>query len=425
MAFSPILSSDRHSMNMVTLKLLQRIKVVGRNQRTFTTAKVLRFWLLLCLCAGIAGMAQCARSYKNNGPIRTVHVKVVVEPGFSETPQWRAIITALFEKTNPIMQEHAGVVFSVDTMCVWNMESVPSHYDLFVGDCLVKEQPRGKSDIVVYFTRMSNAPALISGMTLYELGYAYLQEPTTTNPSSIDAKTVYSLVHWLGHMFGAAHCYYNKENVTVMNPFVHDGIIMNPDRSETPGEPDFHEGNVVVMKGLSLRPFEEKDWEKNDWPKIKKVYEKVHSTYNPWKISPAGELTGYEKDAFQEGNLLLYLSSWASLCGYPDRANTYLDSLTVLYEAISHLCVHQGIVGKTRICTLCGYSASEASNWLELQKFYIGMRRAFIQLRKGDTVAANGYFTAAIRNIPDQLEIMKEKYTNGFLFYKERYRTLK
>jgi hypothetical protein len=380
------------------------------------------FMKLMVLCiAMVFGMVRCSGTFPGAKPLRTLHVKVVVNPSFSSTPQWQAIVFALFEKTNNVMREGAGIVLQIDTMCVWDIQNVPSHRDLLVGDCLVKEQPRGKSDIVLYFTRIGNPPALISAMTLYELGYAYIQQPTTMNPAHIDDKTVYSLVHWLGHLFGAAHCYFNRENVTVMNPFVHDGIIMEPKTSDALQGPEFHKGNLLLMQGLSWRPFEEKEWSKNEWPKIKRLYERIHHTYNHWKISPDGELSTYENDAFHEGNLLLYLSSWASLCGYPDKANAYLDTLSLLYGAITSKCMHEGVIGKTRICAQCGYEASEASSWLEQQNFHIAMRRAVILLRKGDSTGADRCFADAIKKIPDQLAIMKDKYSNGYSFYKERY----
>jgi hypothetical protein len=383
--------------------------------------KFFRFRLLFCIGLGFPGLFFCGGTFRGTVPLRTVHVKVVVDPSFSTTAEWRAIVTALFEKADHTLQECAGVKLLVDSMIIWDMESAPSHTDLLIGDCLVKEQPRGSSDIVVYFARMGNPPALISGMTLYELGYAYLQQPTTMNPAHIDEKAVSSLVHWLGHMFGAAHCYFDKEKITVMNPFVHDGIIMTSKDTDAPMAPVFHKGNTGLMRCLSHRPFEEKEWNRKLWPKIKQVYEKVHNDYNPWTIDRDGEIRNYEKDAFHEGNLILYLSSWASLCGYPDVAIRYLDSLVFLYTAVTNKCVREGVVGKTRICVQCGYGKDEASNWLEQQKFFIGMRRAVILLRKGDSTTANACFAAAIKGIPDQLAMMKDKYSNGYSFYKERY----
>ena len=58
-------------------------------------------------------------------------------------------------------------------------------------------------------------------------------------------------MHWLGHMFGAVHCYYNRENVTVMNPFIHDGVINESGKADRPGQPIFHEGNAKIMTALT------------------------------------------------------------------------------------------------------------------------------------------------------------------------------
>jgi hypothetical protein len=375
-----------------------------------------------CLVCGLMVLlVRCIGPAPGSGGCRTVHVRVVVDPETASREHWQKTIGDLFEKADRVLQSWAKVALQVDTMEVRDIETTASHDSLPLGDCLIKEQAAGSSDIVVYFGKTGIPPTLIAGMPLYELGYAFIQMPAENNKKSVDQKTYYSLIHWLGHMLGAVHCYYNKENVTVMNPFIHDGAINESGREDKPSQPIFHEGNAKIMTVLSRRPFEEGQWDSSRWQPIKRVYEQVRDRYNPWKIDETGGLTGYESDAFHEGNLLLYQSSWASLCGMHAEALSCLDSLEVLYKAIQKTCIKEGVVGKTRLCTICGYASGDITNWFELQKFYIGLRRAIVLLRAGSQSRADACFSAAMDSLPQQLASVKDKFDACYRFYKERY----
>ena len=180
----------------------------------------------------------------------------------------------------------------------------------------------------------------------------------------------------------------------LMNHYVHEGMIGT---CTAAGGPHFHKGNETIMAALSRRPFDEKAWSAADWPAIKAVYDSVRSAYNQWSIDRDGKMAGYENDAFHEGNQFLYLSSWASLCGKHGEALGYLDSLENLYRAVKTTCIRRGIVGKTRLCKVCGYDAADAANWFDLQMFYLSIRRAMLNLRGGDAAKADSCYAAAMR----------------------------
>jgi len=372
----------------------------------------------LMVIAAICFACACASPLRNNGPCCTVHIKAIVDPAIASDPAWRTSITGLFEKASTVFQSWAGISFTIDTLYSRDIEQMPSYGQLLMGDCLVSEIAKGPSDIVVYFSPTSNPPAMIAGMTLYELGYAYIQVTTNGAAQGFDRKTYFSLVHWLAHMFGAVHCYFNGRTVTIMNPFIHDGQVLESTEPERPG---IHRGNRTIMTSLSERPFREDQWTSALWPPIKQVYDEMRNTYNRWRIVENGEVVGYERDAFHEGNLMLYLSSWASLCGMPSEALLYLDSLDLLVDAIQKTCSGVEDITNTRICTMCAHDTAQVADWFALQKFYLGMRRCMVLLRSRDTGRADSCFNATMsHNFPAQLESVKEKYANGYRLYAGR-----
>ena len=374
-----------------------------------------RIILITAICLACA----CVYPLRTGGACRTVHIKAVVDPAIAADPAWRTSITGLFDKTNAVFRQWAGISFAIDTLYAWDIEKSASWSQLLMGDCLVNEISKGESDIVVYFSPTSNPPAMIAGMTLYELGYACIQVTTDGVAQGFDRKTYFSLVHWLAHIFGAVHCYFNGHTVTIMNPFIHDGQVIE---SSEPRKPVIHRGNRTIMAALAERPFREDQWISALWPPIKQVYDYMRNTNNRWRIAENGEVAGYERDAFHEGNLMLYLSSWASLCGMPREALLYLDSLDLLADAIHKTCSGAEDIANTRICTMCAHDTSQVADWFALQKFYLGMRRCMVLLRSRDTGRADSCFTATMsHNFPYQLEPVKEKYANGYRMYARRY----
>jgi hypothetical protein len=242
-----------------------------------------------------------------------------------------------------------------------------------------------------------------------------------TGDSVLNPRVTGILVHAFAHMLGAVHCYYNHDNITVMNPFVHDGLVDEPKSDGAADKERFHPGNQKIMRTMARRPFTEQLWDTSQWEPIRTVYDDVRKKYNAWEIDENGEIAGYESDAFHEGNLLLYLSSWSSLCGRPRDALAYLDSLTMLLTAIRKTCDHEGIIGRTRLCSICGFDDRSTATWLALQMFYIGTRRSMVLLRKSDTAAADSCFRKTIAAVPDQLAALKDKYLAGYRLYRTMY----
>jgi hypothetical protein len=352
---------------------------------------------------------------------RTIHTRVVVDPEIAALSHWQESVIQIFRSTNNIMASTTGVTFTIDTMFVVDIEKRPSYPVLLLADCLVKEIPRGKSDVVVFFSTKGNPASLIAGMTQYELGYAHIRLTRSAGDTAINPHVTGILVHAFAHMLGAVHCYYNHDNITVMNPFIHDGLVDEPKSAGEYTRERFHPGNQKIMHVMARRPFTENLWDTGEWEPIRTVYDDVRKKYNSWEIDGNGEIAGYESDAFHEGNLLLYLSSWSSLCGRPREALGYLDSLTMLLTAIRKTCDHEGIIGRTRLCSICGFDDQSTATWLALQMYYIGMRRSLVLLREGDAAVADSCFFAAIAGIPDQLAALKDKYLAGYRVYRTMY----
>jgi hypothetical protein len=379
------------------------------------------YWLLVMAVALIAALMQCSAPHLGGGSCRTAQVKVLVDPDIATDPSWRAAVLSLFDKTNATMRQWAGVTLRVDTIVLWDIEKSPSYKSLLLGDCLMKEQPKGKYDILVYIGTTGSPPPMTEGMPFFEAGYVFLQQPAPLSARSIDAKTYFSLVHWAAHIFGAVHCYFDKSNITIMNPYIHDGSMLDIDAAGASFEPKFHKGNVRIMTALSRRPFDDHGWTKSLWPPIQKTYEKVRFEFNPWRIDESGEMVGYQADAFHEGNLYLCMSSWASLCGMREVAIAYLDSVARVVVAMKKTCIKQGVAGSTRICTVCGYDTASIDNWYQTRLFTLELRRSQVFLRGGSVDSADSCFEGAIGKIPPQLATLKEKYISSYAFHKERF----
>ena len=394
---------------------------VGGKTRREEKRPIVHPWLKLLLCAILAAAVHCAGPMPYGHACRTVHVKVLVDPDLAPNASWKTAVLDLFDKSSRTMQAWTNVTLQVDTMGLWDIEKAPSYKDLLLGDCLIKEQPKGNHDILVYIGTTGSQPNITAAMTLYELGYAFIQQPAEFNAKAIDPKTFQSLVHWLAHMFGAVHCYFDKNNITIMNPFIHDGTMLDVNDDCMGMEPKIHRGNEQIMRALAKRPFVERTWEARRWGPIRRTYEQVRREYNPWRIDEYGEVANYRSDAFHEGNLFLYLSSWASLCGMPNRALEYLDSADQLGLAMKKTCIKEGIAGTTRLCSICGYDTTSIITWFETRKFNLEMRRSMIYLRAGAISRADSSFDIAMARIPPQLAILKDKYANGHAFYKTRY----
>jgi hypothetical protein len=350
-------------------------------------------------------------------PARTVRVKIVADSEIAALPDWKNSISAMFDSISRCMRPWAHVGFAIDTFVTWDCAKAPSYDSLLPGDCLIREVPKGESDIVVYFDKWGYSPTFSEAMPLYEQGYAYIRLPMQSDGETIDRRARNTVIHWLGHLFGAVHCYYDSSRVTLMNPFVHEGIIVEGD---TGREAVFHRGNGMIMSVLSRRPFEESGWDSTLWPPIRAVYGKIRDHYNRWRIDTSGELVDYSSDAFHESNPLLYLSSWASLCGLPAVSLSYLDSVAAVYRAIKITCIREGIVGKTRLCRVCGYDAVDVTNWLDLKLFNLKIRRAMVYLRAGELAKADSCQTEAIDRIPSALMSIRGKYEAGYRFYRSR-----
>lgn len=349
-------------------------------------------------------------------------MKVVVEPVLAAGPQWKQEVNDLFESAGRLLQKYSSVTFVVDTLAVWDIVKSSSYRELFIGDCLIKEVPKDGRDLVVFFSHSAFAPSLIASMTYYELGYAFVPLQGAVSGRLSNGKNLLILTHWLAHMFGAAHCYFDKNNILIMNPFIHDGMLVESTGDSTGSTARFHTGNLRIMRCLAGRPFDENGWDRGRWADIAAVYRQVKQEYNPWKFNANKQtIAEYESDAFHEGNLLLFQSSWASLCGMHAEALRYLDTLELLYRAMKNTCLTEEMVGKTRLCDVCGFDRTGIVAWFEVQTFYCGMRRAIVLSRMHDFSAADSCFDSAMGSVPADLALVKDKLINGYRYYRERY----
>jgi hypothetical protein len=352
---------------------------------------------------------------------RSIIIKLLVDSTVASCTDWQKEMILMIDRVNRVFHNRVPLVFRVDAMTVWQASQSGSYHDMLLGDCLIREQPKGSADVVVYMGMNGNPPSMIAMMTLYELGYVYVRPIIDVPAKKFDRESYIPLMHGLAHLFGAVHCYYNGTITTVMNPFIHDGNIIDPVPKRRRLPPQFHHGNKAIMMALSKRPFSEDGWDTARLKTIEATYGKIKNKYNPWSIDSLHRLSGYENDAFHEGNLLLYLGSWASLCGRHQEAMNYYDSLEILWKVLKRACEIGPDPGKSRLCNVCGYNQASIEEWYSLQMFYLGIRRVMVDLRAGDIRHADSLFIVLVNGIPAQLTVLKDKYRNGYIFHARRY----
>jgi hypothetical protein len=97
---------------------------------------------------------------------RTVHVRVAADPGFASHLFWKDNVRSLFAAVNTQYHSWIEVEFVVDTIVVFNAETLSTCQGVFEDDCLRASLPKGSSDLVVYLTRSSQFYEWYAGLSV-------------------------------------------------------------------------------------------------------------------------------------------------------------------------------------------------------------------------------------------------------------------
>jgi hypothetical protein len=354
-------------------------------------------------------------------PLRTLHLKVVVNSAFASHAFWQRDIRMLIEDINKTFKSWVNVTFIIDDIIIWNIVESPRYGEYFPWDCLGKDIRKGPSDAVVYFSDESRAANFLTGISRYEQGHLVVYDVRPTNKMAAYRELYFSLIRELGHMLGAVRTYSSRDEPTFMNPALLKEFETILKKTPSSFDPVFHKANVTIFKVISRRPFSRTGGYPLNWNFIADVYGSMRETYSPWQLEGNAIITNHALDELYEGDCLAFASLWAQSFQKDSIALAYTDSLENLMSSIKHTCVRGGKAGNTKICKECTYYERTASQWLEEQKAALQYRRALIHYRANRETKADALFNDFISSLPSDLLPFRDKYTNGYAYYKEFY----
>jgi hypothetical protein len=245
-----------------------------------------------------------------------VHVKVAADPSFGRGIHWRDNAANLISTASDLYYSWFGIRFKIDPMVIVQVDSAACGGLMLDNDCLMRQVPRGNTDIVVYFSR-EGAPADYSyaGYAIYRQGYVVIKQGNSASVSRGYQASFLALVHEIGHVFGAVHIYPDPDpNVRyVMNPSLSDQVYDKQGKDSTLLFPDFHPANRVIIAALIDRPFGHRQWGAERWPKIRAAYDAMRREYGNFSLAPDGTLRNYELNALYQNELYPYLNSTSIL----------------------------------------------------------------------------------------------------------------
>jgi len=394
-------------------------------ERTTPTRKKLCYmlpvWVIVIIFPFL--IHNCTPLIQTSTMYRQIHVKVVADSTFMGTSRWENNVHNLFENASRVYESWFDITFIIDTIVTWDMSEASCITEYFAYDCLMKEVPKGKSDIVVYLSKEDHGKSFYAGLSLIENGYILVHHDSRRHRKGTYEEAFHVLIHELGHMFGGIHLYYDKNKPYIMNAYLHDNLLTRKGFEYHYSEPDFHPGNVTIIQAMRSRPFTDSGWIGYDWEQLQTTYQAVRNKYNPWTISRSKMIQGHAFNHFHEGDMFAFLSSWASLAGKHALALQYIDSLELLMESIASKCIAEGNAGNEKICRRCRTDKYHASEWLEFKKATLANRKALIYLKEGNATKADSCFQKFLSTMPASLLSIKMKYLNSFNFYKTLFDT--
>jgi len=271
---------------------------------------------------------------------RVIRVKVVADPSFASHAMWQKNAANLVGTASAFFKDWFEVEFVIDTLVVWDIEKAPCHTVMFDWDCLVKTIPRGNADIVIHFTKERRRTYGLAGISLFDFGYVRVTQADWGNLQGGYEYAFMTLVHELGHQFGAFHVYLddNQKKLYVMNPYLSEKLIAKKGMQTALVMPEWHPANRTIVRALRSRPFSIEGWTPAHWPAIEAAYREVRTTYLPFGVAGDGRLSGHEFNEMYQPDYYYFLANWAALCGVDSCAMGYIDSMATVLRAMRRTC---------------------------------------------------------------------------------------
>lgn len=355
-------------------------------------------------------------------PARVVHVKVVADPSFAGHSRWRTNAENLIGTASELFMGWFDIAFEIDTMVVWDLTNAPCHTTMFDWHCLVKSVDKGSSDVVIHFSKETDPYRFrLAGISLYTFGYIQVIQAGWVHKQGGYEEAFLTLVHELGHLFGGIHVYHDQKVKTryILNPRLSPKLIQRTGTEIALALPDFHPGNVSIIRGLLNRPFDPAGWGAEHLVPVQSAYAEARREWCPFRVGSGGELSREHEDQLHEISYYYFLSNWAALSGEDSVALAYVDSAEALIEAVKHTCTGCGLNCQRRVCLHSGTRESRIARWYQRRKAGLHYWKAYVLLHCGRPVEAEHHFEQFFSLHKDMRLTYVEKHRAGFEFYRE------
>lgn len=357
-------------------------------------------------------------------PARTVHVKVVADPSFAGHSRWRANAQNLVAAASDVYRSWFGLGFVVDTMVVWDMASSPCYQTMFDWDCLCSRVGRDSADIVVHFVKAANPEEhRLAGISLYEQGYVRVTQADWPQAVGGYQHAFITLVHELGHAFGAFHVYHDQKHPAhyIMNPVLSPKTVFRRGVELETNVPEWHPANQVIIRAMRDRPFAGAGWDSANWNRIHAAYRTVRQQYVGFRIDSRGRMVDFADNELVQPDYFSYLSSWAMLCGEDSLALQYLDSVRVTLDGVRNTCLDCGANCQAHVCWYAGTQSREVERWYRTHIALYSLEKAHLLLRAGEFAQAEDAFRTfeSLRSAMSLAD--KRRHRAAFEYYRDHY----
>jgi len=370
--------------------------------------------------AGIAGlllMLSCnsAVLFKDPPSKRVFTVKVVADPSFANHTAWKDNVTNLITNASRVYKSWFEVTFVIDTMVVWDISKEPCYHEMFEYDCLMKSVPKDGADIVLCFFKEDDRYKFhIAGYSFYEYGYIRVtQGAWWYNKGGYEIAFV-TLVHELGHFFGGIHVRHDPRSETryVLSPQLSEDLVAKKGMEYEVQLPDFHPGNVQIIKTLVDRPTGRSDCD-SCFRRIQKAYAEARREHGQFQMGQGPDIAAFQADGLAIPDIYHYLSNWASIYKKDSLAIAYLDTMVQALRAVTRACRECRGACPPGLCTSIG-------GWYaEYEKSWYHYDRAVILLGAGRYGQAERAFQEFLSSDIKQSPEIRQKIRAEFEYLKE------
>ncbi len=375
---------------------------------------------VFCLLLFFA-LLSCDPFLYEEKPVRVVRCKIAVCPRFAARQTWRDNAARLIDAADATFRSWAEVGLEIDTMVVVDLSVSGCYTGHYISDCMIREIPKDGSDIVIYFSKDRRPETPYLGLSKFEFGYAHVIQADWDQKNRDYLFAFHTLIHELGHMFGAVHVYTDQNDRKVMNPMVDHHLVRKVGTDWKYTKPEFHRGNMEIMLACAHRGFSRNQWWEKAWQNIRGAYDCIPQEYNKYYESH-GLLKNTAFNEFVEGDRFHFLATWASLAGHRGQALAYLDSLQNFYDCVQRTCRRESGAISTICSRFGGHGKTAVDEVHAVNTAFVDLQRSYAFLRAGMRSQADSCYKEFADGLPTGFNsVQRGKLSNQYMLYNDIY----